>query len=242
MKISRSLWLVALFGLNLSPTPAYEATQAASTVKITSLDDGRALDANMLEGEHLIEALQKGGYVLFLRHASTDPTQADTDTLHLDNVKAQRQLTDKGRAEAAAIGGALRDVKIPVGRILVSPYARSLDTAKLAKLGEVTPLVDIAEPQNVTPLETKRRAEALRTLLATPPMSGANTLLVSHKPNLQEAAGKDFGDMKEAEMAVFKPVDKSFNKNGYELVARVLPDQWSKYAREYAAEYVEKKN
>ncbi len=197
--------------------------------------------SDMLSGEQLIEALQKGGYVLFLRHASTDPNQADTDTLNLANIKAQRQLNDKGRAEATAVGKALSDVKIPVGKILVSPYARALDTAKLAKLGEFTPTMDIAEPQNVAPVETKRRAEALRELLAAPPAPGTNTLLISHKPNLQEAAGKDFGDMKEGEMAVFKPVGKDSNKNGYDLVARVTADKWGEYAREYVEEYPEQK-
>ncbi len=46
MKISRSLLLVALFGLNLPPTLADDTTQAASTVKITSPTDGSTLDAN----------------------------------------------------------------------------------------------------------------------------------------------------------------------------------------------------
>lgn len=46
MKISHSLLLVALFGLNLPPALANDTTPTASTVKITSPADGSALDAN----------------------------------------------------------------------------------------------------------------------------------------------------------------------------------------------------
>ena len=37
----------------------------------------------------VVPALQKGGYILFIRHPKTNPDQADTDPLHIDNVKAQ---------------------------------------------------------------------------------------------------------------------------------------------------------
>ena len=52
----------------------------------------------------VVPALQKGGYVLFIRHPKTNPDQADTDPLHIDNVKAQRQLSDEGRKQAKDLG------------------------------------------------------------------------------------------------------------------------------------------
>jgi hypothetical protein len=52
----------------------------------------------------LISALQTGGYVIYLRHPKTDPNQADTDPLNLDNIKAQRHLTDEGRMQAKRLG------------------------------------------------------------------------------------------------------------------------------------------
>jgi broad specificity phosphatase PhoE len=52
--------------------------------------------------------LRKGGYVLFIRHPKTNPDQADTAPLHLDNIKAQRQLSEEGRKQAKALGEAFR--------------------------------------------------------------------------------------------------------------------------------------
>src|SRR5205809_7339041 len=77
----------------------------------------------------LLTELRKGGYVLFIRHPQTNPDQADTDPLHLDNVKAQRQLTDVGRREAQAMGKALRALKIPVGKVIASKFYRAQEAA-----------------------------------------------------------------------------------------------------------------
>jgi hypothetical protein len=56
--------------------------------------------------DDVVHALRKSGYVLFLRHTATNTDQADTDPLNLDNIKAQRQLTDEGRNQAKALGAA----------------------------------------------------------------------------------------------------------------------------------------
>src|SRR5678809_13007 len=65
----------------------------------------------------VVPALQKGGYVLYMRHPKTNADQADTDPLHIDNVKAQRQLSDEGRKQARDLGEALRALKIPVATV-----------------------------------------------------------------------------------------------------------------------------
>src|SRR5215211_6287252 len=75
--------------------------------------------------DDLLPKLQKGGYVLFIRHPKTNQDQADTDPLHIDNVKAQRQLTDEGRKQAKALGAALRALKIPVGKVISSKFHRA---------------------------------------------------------------------------------------------------------------------
>src|SRR5882757_4764646 len=93
----------------------------------------------------LIAELQKGGYVLFIRHPKTNPDQADTDPLHLDNVKAQRQLSDEGRKQAKALGEALRALKIPVGKVISSKFYRAQEAAKLLDVGEVTASLDVTE-------------------------------------------------------------------------------------------------
>src|SRR5947199_7862329 len=91
----------------------------------------------------LLPELRKGGYVLFIRHPATNPDQADTDPLHLDNVKAQRQLSDAGRKQAKALGHAFRALKIPVARVVSSKFNRAQEAARLMDVGEVTASVDV---------------------------------------------------------------------------------------------------
>jgi phosphohistidine phosphatase SixA len=43
----------------------------------------------------------------------------------------QRNLTDAGRADARAIGAAIRALGIPIGRVLASPFCRTRETAEL---------------------------------------------------------------------------------------------------------------
>src|ERR1700704_1479477 len=85
----------------------------------------------------IVSALQRGGYVLFIRHPKTNQDQADTDPLHIDNVKAQRQLSDEGRKQAKDLGQALRALKIPVATVLSSKFWRAHEAAKLLALGQV---------------------------------------------------------------------------------------------------------
>jgi phosphohistidine phosphatase SixA len=179
-----------------------------------------------LQGKELVAALQKGGYVIFIRHTQTDPTQADTDTLNLENTKAQRQLTAAGREQAKALGEAFRALRIPIGNVYTSQYYRTMEVARLAKFGNSQPNADITEPQNQPPVESQRRAKALRKLLATAPPEGKNTILISHRPNLQDAAGKEFGDLAEGEAVIFQPL----GDKGFQMVARVPVDQWTKWA------------
>ncbi len=195
----------------------------ACCMGLTILATVSAVAAESPSDAELIAALRRGGYVLYVRHPSTNPDQADTDPLHLDNVQAQRQLTDDGRAQAKALGAALREQKIPIERVLSSKFYRAQEAARLLKVGEVSTSVDVTEGGLVvSPKENKRRAAALKELLATPPSDGQNLVIVGHKPNLQDAAGKEFGDLEEAEVVVFQP-----QENGqFKLIARVPAKTW----------------
>lgn len=181
------------------------------------------------ESERLLPELRKGGFVLFVRHPKTNPDQADTDPLNLDNIKAQRHLTDEGRAQAKALGEALRTLKIPVDKVISSKFYRAQEAAKLLDVGAVTPSGDVTEGGLVvSPRENERRAKALQVLLSTPPAAGKNLIIVSHKPNLQDAAGKEFSDAREAEVVVFRPL----GAGKFKAVARVAsPDDWIKLAK-----------
>jgi hypothetical protein len=121
----------------------------------------------------------------------------------------------------------MRKLKIPVSQVHTSLFNRAVETGKLLGFGEVTSSPDFSEGGLiVTPIENDRRAAAMRKLASTMPPAGSNVVIVSHKPNILDAFGKDWFDVSEGEASVFKP-----DGNGYKLVARVKADQWEKLAR-----------
>ena len=176
----------------------------------------------------LVMALQKGGYIIYIRHPKTYPDQADTDTSNLDNIKAQRQLTDEGRKQAKSVGEAFRALKIPVDRVVSSKFYRAYEAGKLLDVADVTTSIDVTEGGLVvSPNENNRRAKALQQLLATPPPAGKNTVVMAHKPNLVDAAGKDFVDIGEGEAAIFQPLGEI----KFKLIGRVTVDRWVQLAK-----------
>jgi broad specificity phosphatase PhoE len=170
----------------------------------------------------LIQALRAGGYVIVVRHGATFPDQADTDPLNFDNVTAQRNLNDKGKALAKAFGDAIRQAGIPVGHVYTSKYNRAYETAVIAGFNHIEKTTDITEGGLVvSPNENNRRAKAFRELLSTAPAAGTNTVLITHKPNIIDALGKDWFDVKEGEASIFRPENGS-----YRLIARVQMEDW----------------
>ena len=174
-----------------------------------------------------IAALRQGGHVIVFRHGATFPDQADTDPLNPKNVAQQRQLNDDGRALAKAVGEAMRKLKIPVGEVQTSLFQRAVDTGTLLGFGDAKPTADATEGGLVvSPNENNRRAQALRKLAGTAPPAGSNVVIVSHKPNIMDAFGKDWFDLREGEASVFKPD----GNGGYKLVVRVQASEWGKLA------------
>ena len=153
-----------------------------------------------------IAALRAGGHVIVLRHGATHQDQADTDPLNISDTTKQRQLNDQGRALAKSIGDSLRKLRIPVASVQTSMFFRAQETGRLLGFGEITTTADITEGGLVvTPNENNRRAAALRKLAATEPPARGNAVLVSHKPNIMDAFGKDWFDVSEGEASIFKP-------------------------------------
>jgi phosphohistidine phosphatase SixA len=172
----------------------------------------------------ILTLLRGGGYVIVFRHGATHADQADTAPLNLDNVAKQRQLNDKGRADAKAVGDALKAAGVPIGKSISSRFARAVETARLIGGKDPEPTPDVTEGGLVvTPNENNRRAQALRAIAAAPPAAGTNTLVVTHKPNILDAFGKDWFEIKEGEASIFKPD----GKGAYTLIARVSIDQWA---------------
>ena len=174
----------------------------------------------------IARALRAGGLVLVVRHGATFPDQADTDPLNFENIAAQRNLNDKGKALAKAFGNALRQVGIPVGKVYTSKYNRAYETAVVAGFKDIEKTADLTEGGLVvSPNENSRRVEAFHQMLGTAPKPGTNTILITHKPNIVDALGQDWFDVKEGEASLFRP-----DNGSYKLLARVQMDEWPRIA------------
>jgi phosphohistidine phosphatase SixA len=188
-----------------------------------------------------LESMRLGGYVIVLRHGLTTSDQASPDPMANPAKSAEprntdpmsnpakksageRQLSEPGRAQAKSVGEGMRKLKIPVGVVMTSPLQRAVDTGTLLGFGEVTVNPDLAEAgAAVSPEENKRRAAALRGVVALRPPADNNLVIVTHKPNITEAFGKDWSDIREGEATVFEPD----SKGGYKLIVRVPANEWS---------------
>ena len=166
--------------------------------------------------------LQRGGHVIVVRHGATHANQADLAPLQPEGPGAQRQLNDKGRDAAKAFGAALKTIGVPVGKTYTSRFNRAFETALLAGLADAEKSTDFTESgMVVSPNENARRAAALKKLVETPPAPGTSVIVVTHKPNIMEAFGKDWFEVREGEASIFRP-----EQGGTILVARVLIEEW----------------
>jgi len=170
--------------------------------------------------ESLIKDLQAGGFLVYFRHAETDRSQVDSDRNNLSNCSTQRNLSEAGRAQARAIGKAIRSLSIPVGKVITSPYCRAKDTAQLA-FGKAEISYDLRFGVGDDAEQTAYLSQALVGMLSTPPEKGTNTVLVSHTANLKEATG--IWPKPEGAAYIFKPVDGE----NFKYIGRLSSDAWS---------------
>src|SRR5438045_1028601 len=77
----------------------------------------------------IAQGLRAGGLVLVMRHGATAADQVDVEPIDFDNIAAQRNLNDKGKAAAARFGEALRQIGAPIGKVYTSRFHRAYETA-----------------------------------------------------------------------------------------------------------------
>ena len=187
-------------------------------VALPALAQNADLAGGQLSGRALVDALRRGGYVLYVRHTSTDFGQSDEGMTSFDECSKQRNLTDQGRTEARSIGAAIARLKIPIGDVLASPYCRTIETARLM-FGRATPSNAVRGGPAATP--DPERYKELRVLMSTPVKAGANTVISSHGNPFRAVAGTPY--LAEGEIAVIEPQgDQRFR-----IVARITKDGWA---------------
>jgi phosphohistidine phosphatase SixA len=179
-----------------------------------------AAPAQTLSGEALVKALQRGGYVIVMRHTSSPREAPDKQAANADNVRVERQLDEAGRTTATAMGKALRYLKIPVGDVLASPTYRALETVKYAQLGNARTYPELGDNGQSMQGGTEAQAAWLRKRVTQFP-SGSNTILVTHFPNIRDAFPQASG-VDDGEALIFGPD----GKGGAALLARIKIEQW----------------
>jgi broad specificity phosphatase PhoE len=178
------------------------------------------------DDKDIAQALRAGGLVIVVRHGATFQDQTDANPPDFDNVATQRNLNDQGKALAKAFGDAFRQLGVPVGTAYTSKFNRAYETAVLAGFENIEKTADLTEGGVAgSPDENARRAEAFRKMLGTAPKAATNTVLVTHKPNIVDALGEGWADVKEGEASLFRPENGS-----YKLIARVQMDEWARIA------------
>ena len=213
MKI-KATWActLALMWASFGPAAAQTAPEAPAIKEIAATKD-------------LLKILKGGGYVLYMRHATTDTSKPDAvPKVDLNDCGTQRNLNDDGRKLAAALGRHIRSAGIPVAEVIHSPFCRTRETAQLAfssagsKL-RAEPL--LAYPSNMTAEEKKPVLEMTRQWLSSPVQAANNRVLVGHAQNVADLS--NIFIKPEGAIVVFRPQ----GAGRFEYVASILPAAWA---------------
>ena len=161
-------------------------------------------------------ALRAGGSVALIRHAATPGGVGDPPGFRLEDCASQRNLTDKGRAQARWLGERFRAERIVVTKVLSSQWCRCRETAALMEIG---PIEEAATLNNAFTL--RDRIDALtagaRTLIRG--WGGPGVLVLStHGANIMPLVGFH---PEEGSIVVVAP--DAENRDGFRLIGRIPP-------------------
>lgn len=175
----------------------------------------RAQPLTQLPDAQVLQLLRGGGLTLFFRHASTDFSQKDQEPItNYANCALQRNLNDKGRDEARLIGQSFRQLGIPVGDVIASPYCRTVQSAELA-FGRAT-------------VSSAAYDDALLALLTQKPTGTGHRIIMSHGNPLIDLVGRPVLD--EGEAALVRGLGKAVSPHSghsFEIVARLRVADWA---------------
>jgi phosphohistidine phosphatase SixA len=126
----------------------------------------------------MIARLNAGGHVLMIRHALA-PGSGDPANFRIGDCSTQRNLNNRGRQQARAIGNWLRSKGITSARVYSSQWCRCLETAELLEMGPVAELPALNSFYELTQ-DREPNLKALRKFIAEQPSDGVLIILVTH--------------------------------------------------------------
>jgi len=188
------------------PTASQAAPQPVPPADQTTINTTEI--TGPLQGAALVQALRKGGLLLWIRHPERDnrfgtvtPEQVATH-----NCAAQSELTATGRHHAKQIGAAIRALHLPIAAVHTARLCRTQTTGRLLRLAPVSDddRLDAASTWvNRGGAAAEQRA-VLQVLSEAPP-ADTDVVLVSTVldiPAPQVAVLRDLGP---GETVVFRP-------------------------------------
>lgn len=129
--------------------------------------------------------LRRGGCVVLMRHALTEPGIGDPPGFRLDQCSTQRNLSEAGREQARRIGAAFTREGVRLDEVRSSAWCRCTETAEIA-FGRHTVWAPINSFFNdaTGPAQTREVLQSVRGLVAP-----KNLMLVTHQVNISALTG-----------------------------------------------------
>jgi len=189
---------------------------------MSGFQSGSIVRLNMPENEldSVVHALQKGGYILYMRHGEATVGQ-DRPAVDLHDCSTQRNLSDTGREQAKMLGESMRKLNIPVQYpVVASPYCRTRESAELAfgsgnvavdpSLAAIAKLSD----STISAAEKQSIVTQVEKMFEEVPLSGTNKVIIGHA----FPAGVAVGEIPYMGAVMIKPKGPG---NGYEIVQKI---------------------
>lgn len=187
----------------------------------------RAIEMPVDGNSSVIKAIRDGGYILYMRHGDATIGQ-DREDLNFNDCGTQRNLSEKGKKQALAIGQIYNKLKIPIQYpVLASPYCRTRETAAIAfgsQNVKVYPFwADIVKvSKDDVPPEVKQNiVEHFTKILEIVPPRGTNQIMIGH----MFSPGIALGEIPNMGTVVIKPRGRG---NGYEIVQKINLNEFMK--------------
>jgi phosphohistidine phosphatase SixA len=194
-------------------------TRFAALAILGVLSFGACARGDLPSESPLFRELRSGGVILYMRHSLTDPDQKDGPKANFEDCSWQRNLTEKGRAQAKEIGESLSVLKLPIESVIASPMCRAMETARLA-FGRATPELDLQ--RFIRRPDDSIDVSPITKFFTRAPSPGRIVAIVGH-----EHPALGFQPMlQEGEAVVIRP-----KANQFEVVGRISPEQWRKWAK-----------
>lgn len=201
-------------------------SQGLKSLRIAAVVAGLAATtqakAEILSGAALVTALRQGGYVLLVRHASSPPAPPVAGAAEPDNPGLDRQLDDKGKSAARAMGAAIKALRLPIGEVWSSPTYRARETVRLAALPTPRTTAELGDGGASMKATAPSQTAWLRAKAAEVPRAGTDTMIVTQYPNIQGAFGQTATGLSDGETLVFRPDGKAAGA----LVGRIKIEDW----------------